>query len=98
LSSLAKVVQQASALNLIGLGYQKSQRSNLHSFLLEQLLRVKTYARNLYKVPSQVHISVAMLLFQMSPKVGRLKVLLREARQSPMIRSSKSGNFCGTKI
>ena len=92
LSSLAKVARQVSALNLTDRGYRKSQKSNLHNFLLEQLLMAKMYARNLYKAPSQVHILVAMMLFEMSQKDGHRVVWRREAKQLPMIRLSKSGN------
>ena len=75
-----------------------SQKSNRRNFLLGQLLGAKMYVRNLYKSPSQVRISATMMLFQTSPKVGRLKVLLQVARQYPMNCLNKSGNSDGTKI
>jgi hypothetical protein len=54
--------------------------------------------RNRYKVPTQAHISATMLLFVMSQKDGHRVVWLREAKQLPMIRLSKSGNFSGKKF
>ena len=84
LSSLAKVARQVSALNLTIQDCQMSQKSNRRNFLLGQLLGAKMYVRNLYKSPSRVRISATMMLFQTSQKVGRLKALLQEARQSPM--------------
>ena len=98
LSSFAKVAQQVSPLNLTNRGYQKSRKSNLHNFLLERPPKAKMHVRNRYKVPSQVHISATMLLFEMSQKDGHRAAWRREAKQLPMIRSRKLDNSYGMKI
>jgi hypothetical protein len=63
-----------------------------------QLLGAKMYVHNRYKAPTQVYISVTMLLFQMNQKGGHREVWLLEVKQLPMSYLSKSGNIDCRKI